>query len=159
MLITRRSARPSSDGCSRTRATAWRCSRSPRGTTPLRLRRWGGPSSAFSSARAILTAWSHTIRRRKSAAARISIPPAGRPGCGPTAPAPCTPTARGRRSPASPSCSAGWRPRCAGSRITITGTIRSVGASFSTRAQISSSTAWARAQRSRPQTACATASP
>ena len=64
-----------------------------------RLRRWGGPSSAFSSARAISTAWSRTIRRRKSAAARISIPPAGRPGCGPTAPCTvyCQPR-RGRRS-------------------------------------------------------------
>lgn len=78
--------------------------------------------------------------------------PGRKAGCGPTAPAPCTPTARGRRSPASPSCSAGWRRRCAGSRITITGTTRSAGASFSTRARISSSTAWARAQRSRPQT-------
>lgn len=79
--------------------------------------------------------------------------PGRKAGCGPTAPAPCTPTARGRRSPASPSCSAGWRRRCAGSRITITGTIRSAGASFSTRARIFLSTAWARAQRSRPQTA------
>ena len=127
-----RSARPSSgallenDGLPRGGARAAR-----RGTTASAFAAMGqAASSAFSSARAILTAWSRTTRRRKSAAARTSIPPAGRPGCARTAQLHRVrqPRAR-RRSPGmSRTASAGWRPRCAASRITTTGTTRSAGA-------------------------------
>ena len=99
MWTTPALALPSSAACWKPRATRWACWRSPAIPTARTSSGSASPSTAFSSAAAMWTAWSATIPWQKFPAPRTNTPPAVRPVPARTAAPPCTPSLPSRLTP------------------------------------------------------------